>query len=127
MLKFIQNTRIPSLVFGLAALIALISAAPVTPAAAQGVPAGLLRLDSSQGYSNDAQLAEVQQPCRVGEDLQRRQLVTRLEWPQLVLTGRAFVAQLNDVHPAGQRGVGELGQIATIAARVGARDEDLTR
>ena len=62
MLKFIQNTRIPSLVFGLDALIALISAAPVTPAAAQGVPAGLLRLDSSQGYSNDAQLAEVQQP-----------------------------------------------------------------
>ena len=62
MLKFIQNTRIPSLVFGLAAFIALISAAPVTPAAAQGVPAGLLRLDSSQGYSNDAQLAEVQQP-----------------------------------------------------------------
>jgi hypothetical protein len=61
MLKFIQNARIPSLVFGLAALIALISAAPVTPAAAQGVPAGLLRLDSSQGYNNDAQLTEAQQ------------------------------------------------------------------
>jgi hypothetical protein len=62
MLKFIQNTRIPSLVFGLAALIALISATPVTPAAAQGVPAGLLRLDSSQGYTNDAQqLTEDQQ------------------------------------------------------------------
>jgi len=62
MLKFIQNTRISSLVFGAAALIALISAAPVTPAAAQGVPAGLLRLDSSQGYNDGARLAEVQQP-----------------------------------------------------------------
>ena len=58
MLKFIPNTRIPSLVFGLAALIALISAAPVAPAAAQGVPAGLLRLDSS---NNDVQLTEAQQ------------------------------------------------------------------
>jgi hypothetical protein len=47
MLKIIKNTRISSLVFGSAALIALISA---TPAAAQGVPAGLLRLDSSQAY-----------------------------------------------------------------------------
>ena len=61
MLKFIQNTRISSLVFASAALFALISAAPVTPAAAQGVPAGLLRLDSSQGFANDAQLTEDQQ------------------------------------------------------------------
>jgi hypothetical protein len=52
MLKFIQNTRLPSVVFGSAALIALISAAPVTPATAQ-VPAGLLRLDSSQAYYYD--------------------------------------------------------------------------
>jgi len=63
MLKFIQNTRIPSIVFGSAALIALISAAPVTPAAAQGVPAGLLRLDSSiQVWAAQASLAEIQQP-----------------------------------------------------------------
>lgn len=62
MLKFVPNTRISSLVFGLAALIALISAAPVTPAAAQGVPAGLLRLDSSQSYNDEARLADVQQP-----------------------------------------------------------------
>ena len=61
MLKFIPNTRISSLVFASAALFALISAAPVTPAAAQGVPAGLLRLDSSQGFTNDAQLTEDQQ------------------------------------------------------------------
>jgi hypothetical protein len=61
MLKFIQNTRISSLVFGATALIALISAAPVTPAAAQGVPAGLLRLDSTQGYTNDVQFTEAQQ------------------------------------------------------------------
>jgi hypothetical protein len=58
MSKFIQTTRIASLVFGSAAL-ALISVSPVTPAAAQGVPAGLTRLDSVQGY--DAQ-ASAEQP-----------------------------------------------------------------
>jgi hypothetical protein len=59
MLKFFQNTRIASLVFGSAAL-ALIS---VSPVAAQGVPAGLLRLDSSvQAYNAEASLAEIQQP-----------------------------------------------------------------
>jgi hypothetical protein len=61
MLKFIQNTRIPSLVFGSAAL-ALISVSPVTPAAAQSVPAGLLRLDSSQPYNAEASVADIQQP-----------------------------------------------------------------
>jgi hypothetical protein len=62
MLKFIQNTRILSLVFGSAALIALISASSVTPAAAQGVPAGLLRLDSSLGYNDATRVTEIQQP-----------------------------------------------------------------
>jgi precorrin isomerase len=63
MLKFIQNTRIPSIVFGSAALMALISVSQITPAAAQGVPAGLLRLDSSkQALDAQASLAEVQQP-----------------------------------------------------------------
>jgi len=61
MLKFIQNTRMPSIVFASAALIAVISAAPIAPAAAQGVPAGLLRLDSSQSYNDGAQLTEAQQ------------------------------------------------------------------
>ena len=61
MLKFIQNTRIPSLIFGSAALIALISASQVTPAAAQGVPAGLLRLDSPQGFNDETRLTEAQQ------------------------------------------------------------------
>lgn len=51
MSKFIQT-----IVFGSAALIAVIATAPVTPAAAQGVPAGLLRLDSSQAYWNQAAL-----------------------------------------------------------------------
>ena len=60
MSKFIQTTRIASLVFGSAAL-ALISVSPVTPAAAQGIPAGLLRLDSSQAYDAQAN-AEIQQP-----------------------------------------------------------------
>ena len=39
-------TRISSIIFASAALIA-ISASQVVPAAAQGVPSGLLRLDSS--------------------------------------------------------------------------------
>jgi hypothetical protein len=64
MLKFIQNTRISSLVFASAALFAVIAATPVTPAAAQGVPAGLLRLDSPTPALNaQANLVdEVQQP-----------------------------------------------------------------
>ena len=63
MLKFIPNTRTSSLVFASAALIALISAAPVTPAAAQGVPAGLLRLDSSvQALNAQASVADIEQP-----------------------------------------------------------------
>jgi Spy/CpxP family protein refolding chaperone len=61
MLKVIQNTRISSLVFGSAALLALISATPVTPAAAQGVPAGLLRLDSSQTFNDETRLTDAQQ------------------------------------------------------------------
>jgi hypothetical protein len=57
MLKSIQT-----IVFGSAALIAVIATAPVTPAAAQGVPAGLLRLDSSQGALNDeTRFTEAQQ------------------------------------------------------------------
>jgi Spy/CpxP family protein refolding chaperone len=62
MLKFIQATRTTGIVFGSAALIALVAAAPVVPAAAQGVPAGLLRLDSSQSApSDDVKLTEAQQ------------------------------------------------------------------
>jgi hypothetical protein len=62
MLKFIQTTRTAGIVFGSAALIALMTAAPVTPAAAQGVPAGLLRLDSSVAASNDdVKLTQAQQ------------------------------------------------------------------
>jgi hypothetical protein len=54
-------TRISSLVFASAALIA-ISASLVAPAAAQ-VPAGLLRLDSSvQALNAQASLDAVQQP-----------------------------------------------------------------
>jgi hypothetical protein len=67
MLKVIQNTRISSLVFGSAALIALISTTPVTPAAAQGVPAGLLRLDSSQAYYAEARLAYAQRLADIQE------------------------------------------------------------
>ena len=54
MSKFFQKTLVLS---GSAALIALMSAAP---ASAQGVPAGLLRLDPPQSASNS--FAEVEQP-----------------------------------------------------------------
>jgi hypothetical protein len=57
MSKFFKTASIPTLVFGATAFVALVSATSVTPAAAQGVPAGLLRLDSSQPSA----LAEVQQ------------------------------------------------------------------
>jgi len=52
-----SNTRILSVVLGSAALAALIS---VTPVAAQGVPAGLTRLDSAQPLS--AAVDDLQQP-----------------------------------------------------------------
>ncbi len=57
---------------------------------------------------------------RVGEDFARCQLVARLEWAEPLLTGRPLVAQLDDVHSAGQGGIGELGQITALPARVGA-------
>ena len=65
MLKFRQNTaslpRALSVLFGSAALIALISATPAAPALAQGVPAGLLRLDPPQPSNDGArQLTEDQ-------------------------------------------------------------------
>lgn len=57
----------------------------------------------------------------VGEDLQRVQFAGGLQWSELPLTGRAFVAQLNDVDAAGERGVGELGQITAFTPGVGAQ------
>jgi hypothetical protein len=62
MLKFTPNTRIPSIVFGFAALVA-IAASQVTPSAAQGVPAGLLRLDPpTPTWDAQASWADFQQP-----------------------------------------------------------------
>jgi len=68
MLKFFQNTqtkdvslpRALSVLFGSAALIALVSATPVAPAHAQGVPAGLLRLDPPQPSNDGVKLTEDQ-------------------------------------------------------------------
>ena len=61
--KFLQNSRmtdlgLPSLLFGLAALVALMSATPVAPTMAQSAPAGLLRLDPPQPSNDGAKLAE---------------------------------------------------------------------
>jgi hypothetical protein len=52
--------RILSVLFGSVALIALMSATPVAPAFAQGVPAGLLRLDPPQASNDGRQLTEDQ-------------------------------------------------------------------
>ena len=58
MKTFSQNTRTAILLSGSVALIALMTATPVVPAHAQGVPAGLLRLDPPRQV-NDGQIAEL--------------------------------------------------------------------
>ena len=57
---------------------------------------------------------------RVGEHLERLQFLARLQRAEPLLTGRALVAQLDDVDPARQRRVGEFGQVTALAAGVGA-------
>ena len=58
---------------------------------------------------------------RVGEHLERGELVAGLQRSELLLAGRALVAQLDDVHPARQCRVGEFGEVTTLAAGVGAQ------
>jgi hypothetical protein len=65
MLKFLQNTRmtnlrLPGIFLGSVALLALISAMPVAPAFAQGVPADLLRLDPPQPSNDGVRLTQEQ-------------------------------------------------------------------
>ena len=65
MSKFLQNSRIKaiglsSVAFGALALVALVSATPVAPAHAQGVPAGLLRLDPPQPSNDGVRFTEDQ-------------------------------------------------------------------
>lgn len=57
----------------------------------------------------------------VGEHLQRGQLVAGLQRTELPFSRRSLVAQLDDVDPAGQGGVGELREIAALPAGVGAQ------
>ena len=61
-MTFLKNTHMKyaSLLFGSAALVALVSSMPVAPAHAQGVPAGLLRLDPPQPSHDTVQLTEQQ-------------------------------------------------------------------
>ena len=60
-------------------------------------------------------------PRHVGQDLQCRQLATGLKRTEPLLAGRALVPQLDDVHPAGEGRIGELGQVAALASGVGAQ------
>ena len=57
MLKFLQNS---GMLFASVAVVALMTAAPVAPASAQGVPAGLLRLDPPQASNDTTKLTEDQ-------------------------------------------------------------------
>ena len=59
---FLKNTQVKfaSLLFGSAALVALVSATQVAPAHAQGVPAGLQRLDPPQPSRDTVQVTEQQ-------------------------------------------------------------------
>ena len=60
---------------------------------------------------------------RVGEHVERGQLGAGLQCPEALLADRALVAQLDDVHAAGQGGVDELGQVAALPAGVSAQVE----
>ena len=62
MSKSFLNTKVLSLVFG---AVALASAASVAPAAAQGVPAGLLRLDSAQPFNEEVRQTYAQETTKV--------------------------------------------------------------
>ena len=71
-MTFLKNSHVKfaTVLFGSAALAALVSATPVAPAHAQGVPAGLLRLDSAQPSHDTVQLTE-QQRARVNNTYAR--------------------------------------------------------
>ncbi len=57
----------------------------------------------------------------VGEHLERGEFVAGLERAELLLPCRTLVPQLDDVDPARERRVGELRQVAALAAGVGAQ------
>ena len=57
----------------------------------------------------------------VGEHLERGELTAGLKRSEPLLACGSLVAELDDVHPAGQRGIGERGQITALAAGVGAQ------
>ena len=53
-----RQGRVSAVLWGSVAFIALISATPIMPASAQGVPAGLLRLEPSQPWDEGGQIVE---------------------------------------------------------------------
>ena len=58
---------------------------------------------------------------RVGQYFQRGQLGAGLQRAEALLTDGALVPQLDDVDPAGQRGVDERGEVTALATRIGAQ------
>ena len=65
--------------------------------------------------------------CRVAQQIEGGQLVAGLQRPEPLLAGRALVPQLDDVHPTGQRRVGEFGQVPAFTAGVGTQVQGRTR
>jgi len=61
MSNLVQKTTFKSLAIGSAVFAALVVASPIVPASAQGVPAGLLRLDPPQPSNDLTKLSESQQ------------------------------------------------------------------
>ena len=59
----------------------------------------------------------------VGEDGQGLEFSARLQWPELLLTRRTLVPQLNDVDPARKGRIGEFGEVTALAPGVGAQIE----
>jgi hypothetical protein len=57
------------------------------------------------------------------QNRQRSELVLGLERPELALAGGVLVAQLDDVDATGQRGLGELREIALVASGIGTQVE----
>ena len=57
----------------------------------------------------------------IGQHLQRGELTACLQLAEAKLAGRSLVPQLDDVHPAGQGGVGKRCKILALAAGIGAQ------
>ena len=61
----------------------------------------------------------------VGQDFQGGKLAAGLHGAESLFAGRSLVPQLDDVHSAGQRGVGEFGSVVFISGNLPMKTEIL--